>query len=158
MSSSKQASGLQHQQVVRQRQAAPAAVWFQVAQTKSPADMGPCCSTDNLPHVAIVLAQWDGVDCHPGHVLVRWVQLSRLVCCCRLKLVTQTACMQRLSTLPHGTMSWQAKAPGPALAFGTVTNGTVADIGGPSTWLDLVAHAFTLQAGARSSEAGLTAH
>lgn len=93
MSSSKQASGLQHQQVVRQLQAAPAAVLSQVVQMKSPADIGPCCSTDIRPHIAITLAQWDGVDRHPGHVLVRWVQLSRYVCCCCLKLVTQAACM-----------------------------------------------------------------
>ena len=46
----------------------------------------------------------------------------------------------------------QAKASGPALAFGTVIDGAVADIGGLSTWLDIVAHAFTLQARARSSE------
>ena len=93
MSSSKQASGLQHQQVVRHRQAAPAAELSKAVQTKSPGDIGPCCRTNELPHVAIVLAQRDGVDRHPGHILVRWVQLSRLVCCCCLKLITQAACM-----------------------------------------------------------------
>ena len=56
------------------------------------------------------------------------------------------------------TQTLQAKASGPVRAFSTVIDGTVADIGGLSTWPDIVAHAFTLQARARSCETQLTAH